>query len=217
MALKRTRKRNRKRKASGKSPLIGAHAPGATPLTADDLFGLKLPATTHGELNALEAENILDGWQWAVRSTKSRMPNMLTDTYVRELHRQMFAEVWEWAGQYRQRDTNIGVDWIQIGPRLMVALENARYWLDHETFEPEEFAIRLHHLIVQVHPFRNGNGRHSRIMADLTLVKHFMVRRLPWGGDTLGRTDPRRDGYLEAVRAADANDYGPLLAFCRSS
>lgn len=65
--------------------LIGAHALGATPLTADDVLGLKLPATTHGELNVLEAQNIVEGWRWAVRSTKSRMPNMLTDSYVREL------------------------------------------------------------------------------------------------------------------------------------
>lgn len=179
--------------------------------------GLKLPANTHGELNELEAENILAGWRWAVRSTKSRMPNMLTDTYVRELHRRMFGEVWEWAGGYRNRETNVGVDPAQFGPRLMVVLEDARFWLDSNTYPPDEFAIRLHHRVVQIHPFRNGNGRHARMMADLVLVKHFREKRLPWGGNALGRTDPRRDEYLAAVRAADAHDYAPLLAFCRSS
>ncbi len=197
--------------------LIGAHAPGATPLTADDVLGLKLPATAHGELNALEAENILHGWRWAVRSTKSRMPNMLTDTYMRELHRRMFGEVWEWAGHYRLRETSVGVDPVQIRPRLMVVLGDARYWLDSKTYPPDEFAIRLHHRIVQVHPFRNGNGRHARMIADLVLLRHHKEKRLPWGGYTLGRTDPRRDEYLVAIRAADGHDYGPLLEFCRSS
>jgi fido (protein-threonine AMPylation protein) len=84
-------------------------------------------------------------------------------------------------------------------------------------FGPEEIAIRLHHRVVQIHPFRNGNGRHSRMLADLALVKHFKAKPLPWGGNTLGRSDPRRDEYLEAVRAADLNNYKPLLAFCRSS
>ena len=197
--------------------LLGAHAPGATPLTPDDVRGLLVPATTHRDLNEFEAENILVGSRWASRSKKSRMPHMLTDSYVRELHRRMFGDVWEWAGQYRLIDTNIGIDWRQIGPRLVVGLGNAQHWLDHEMYEPEEFAIRLHHMVVQIHPFRNGNGRHSRMLADLILTKHFRAPRLPWGGAALGRTDPRRDEYLAAMTAADGDRFDPLLRFCRSS
>jgi hypothetical protein len=104
-------------KATTGGALLGAHAPGATPLTPDDLVGLRFPVTTHGELNELEAENILSGWRWALRSTKSRMPEMLTGTFLRQLHKQMLGEVWEWAGQYRLLElANIGVDPSEIAP-----------------------------------------------------------------------------------------------------
>lgn len=219
MAVKRAKRaRSKRKRASAKQPrLEGAHASGATPLSADDLVGLKLPARTHADLNELEADNILHGWQWAVRSTKSHLPDLLMDAHVRELHRRMFGQVWSWAGEYRLREVNIGVDPVQIGPRLRDVLADAQYWVEHHTFDPEELAIRLHHRVVQVHPFRNGNGRHSRMLADLLLAKHFKRSRLPWGGGTLDRSGPLRTQYLAAIRLADAHDYAPLLKFCRSA
>lgn len=224
MALKTARtkrarkKRDEKTRGAARRPrLTGAHALGATPLTADDLVGLKLPATTHGELNAIEAENILHGWRWAVRSTTSRVPNMLTDAYLRELHRRMFGEVWSWAGANRTREANVGVEPTQISARLRVVLDDAKFWVENKTYEPEELAIRLHHRVVQVHPFRNGNGRHARLLADLLLVKHFKRGRLSWGGDTLDHRGHRRDEYIAAVRSADVHDYLPLLKLCQSS
>lgn len=224
MALKTARtkrarnKRSKQRRgAAGRPRLAGAHAPGATALTTDDLVGLKLPATTHGELNALEAENILHGWRWAVRSTTSRVPNMLTEAYPRELHRRMFGEVWSWAGENRTREVNVGVDPSQISARLRVVLDDAQFWVSNGTFGPEELAIRLHHRVVQVHPFRNRNGRHARLLADLLLVKHFKRGRLPWGGDTLDHRGHRRDEYIAAVRSADTQDYLSLLKLCPSS
>lgn len=196
--------------------ITGTQAPGATELTADDLLGLKVPATTYAELNAFEAENILAGWRWATRSTKSRMPRLLTIDYLRELHRYMFGEVWEWAGENRQLEANVGVDPAIITPRLIDVLGDSSFWVINATYEPEELAIRLHHRVVQIHPFRNGNGRHARMMADLLLARHFRVRRLSWGGSALGISDPRRDDYLAALRAADAHDYGLLITFCTS-
>jgi Fic-DOC domain mobile mystery protein B len=219
MALKRAKRAGSKRKhgRSRRRGLAGAHATGATPLTADDLVGLKFPARTHGELNELEADNILHGWRWAARSTKSRLPELLSDEFARELHRKTFGQVWSWAGEYRLREVNIGVDPAQIATRLRVVLQDAQYWVEHQTFNPEELAIRLHHRVVQVHPFRNGNGRHCRMLADLLLVKHFKQPRLPWGGDALGRGGPLRAEYLAAIRRADAHDYAPLIEFCRTS
>lgn len=218
MALKHAKRSGPiKRRVHRRANLAGAHATGATPLSPDDLVGLKLPVRTQGELNELEADNILHGWRWAVRSTKSRVPMLLSDAYARELHRHMFGQVWAWAGDYRLGELNIGVEPAHIGPRLRIVLEDAQFWVNHQTFDPEELAIRLHHRVVQVHPFRNGNGRHARLLADLLLVKHFRRQRLPWGGDNLGRGGPLRTAYLAAVRGADAHDYAPLIALCRSS
>lgn len=60
--------------------LTGAHAPGATPLSEEDLRGLKLASvTSQGELNEAEAENILRGQEWARRSRTSTLSGMLSD------------------------------------------------------------------------------------------------------------------------------------------
>ena len=197
--------------------LTDPHAPGATPLSAEDLEGLKLPATTHGELNELEAANIRQGQEWALRARSTRMSEMLSDRYVQRLHREMYGDVWEWAGQYRHSDKNIGVAHATIRTELRTVYLNARYWIEHGTYPPGELAIRLHHRLVKVHPFPNGNGRHARMMADLLLLRHFKVQRLPWGGSKLGNPDPRRKEYIGAMRAADGHDYKALLEFCRSA
>jgi Fic-DOC domain mobile mystery protein B len=192
-------------------------APGATPLRLEDLKGLKHSVTTLAELNELEALNIVEGQEWALKARSTRIPEILTDEYVQRLHKEMFGEVWAWAGQYRVHDTNIGVPYPNIRPDLRTVYDDVRYWSEHGTYPADEVAIRLHHRLVKVHPFANGNGRHARMMADLMLLKHFKGQRLPWGGDTLGQADPRRGEYIQALHAADANHYDALLEFCRSS
>ena len=197
--------------------LTDPHAPGATPLRPEEIAGLRHPATTHAELNELEAANIVQGQEWALRARRTAMPGMLSDDYVRLLHKKMYGEVWVWAGTYRQQDTNIGVPYPTIWTTLRTIYDDARYCVEHGTYAPDELAIRLHHRLVWVHPFPNGNGRHARLMADLVLLRHFKSGRLPWGGRTLSRTDPRRAQYIAALQAADGHNYEPLLQFCRSS
>jgi Fic-DOC domain mobile mystery protein B len=197
--------------------LIGAHAAGATPLTQEDLRGLKIPSVrTHGELNEAEGVNIIRGQEWGLRSRKARMPDMLSDNFVLRLHAEMFGDVWTWAGQYRTSDTNIGVPYHRIRQDLQQTYDEARGWLEHNSYEPDEFAVRLHYRAVTVHPFRNGNGRHARMLAHLVLVRHFKAHPLPWGGNLLRGADENRRAYIDALIAADHRDIAPLLAFARS-
>ena len=193
--------------------LTDAHAPGATPLTLEQLRGLKLPLTTHGELNAAEQENILRARLWARGARSIVMPKMLARQFVEQLHGRMYGDVWQWAGTQRRVDTNIGVPFPRIGVALQELFDDARYWLEHGTYEPVEFAVRLHHRLVLVHPFPNGNGRLSRFYADLVLTRHFRRERLTWGGGELGNEDPRRSDYIAALAAADGHDYRRLLEF----
>ena len=67
-------------------------------------------------------------------------------------------------------DKNIGVVAYLITTAVHSLLDDVRYWREHRTYAPDEIAVRLHHRIVSVHPFPNGNGRHSRLMADLLVV-----------------------------------------------
>ena len=90
-----------------------------------------------------------------------RTRDVLSSEFIRKLHRKLFGEVWSWAGEYRRRDKNIGVEAHQIGVQLQRLLENARYWLEHDVYTPMDAGVRFHHRLVQIHPFANGNGRHD--------------------------------------------------------
>jgi Fic-DOC domain mobile mystery protein B len=196
--------------------LAGAHAPGATPLSDDDLQGLRIPSVkTHADLNEVEAANIIRGQEWALRTRMARLPGMLSDDFMQRLHLAMLGDVWTWAGEYRLANTNIGVPYHQIREHLRNVYADARSWLEHNAYSPEE--VRLHHRIVAVHPFRNGNGRHARMVAHIVLVRHFNRDPLPWGNSALHTPDAVRQTYINALVAADGHDIGPLLAFARSA
>ena len=76
--------------------LTGAHAPGATPLSEEDIRGLKIESiTTQGELNEAEAANIIRGQEWALRSRTASHYDMVSDEYLQRLHVEMFGDVWK--------------------------------------------------------------------------------------------------------------------------
>ncbi|BAB49289.1 mobile mystery protein B [Mesorhizobium japonicum] len=185
---------------------------GATPLDPNELAGLKhRHITTQAELDELEQANITSGLLWLSRT---RRKDILSDGFAIELHRQLFGQVWNWAGAFRTTGKNIGVDPAQIGSQLRVVLDDARYWADKGTYMPREAAVRLHHRIVFVHPFANGNGRHARILADAVLEKIYKVDPIDWtAGSDLQKMNERRAGYIAALKAADRHDITPLLAF----
>jgi Fic-DOC domain mobile mystery protein B len=186
---------------------------GSTPLNADEAEGLlQQHITTQGELNAWEQHNILKAQEWAFARNRS---NLLTEPFVRRLHKAMFDETWEWAGEYRKSDKNIGVSWYNIPERVSYTCETVSFWVAEKTFSVDETAIRLHHMLVSVHPFPNGNGRHSRLMADLLLKKEDQPL-FTWGGSYLGYETEFRKRYIDALRNADAGTIEPLLDFARS-
>ena len=128
----------------------------------------------------------------------------------------MFDKTWKWAGTFRKSDKNIGCDWSLVAVKLNQLLGNAHYWVENETFTPDELAAQFHHALVWIHPFPNGNGRHSRMMAD-ALLKQLGRKAFSWGGgENLVSANEVRARYLAALRAADRNDFTDLLAFVRS-
>lgn len=193
--------------------MINDDAPeGATPLDPDEREGLKHKhITTRAELDELEQANIQTGLQWVSRS---RQRDILSDDFLRTLHKRLFGEVWDWAGTYRQTEKNIGINPLHIGVELRTLVDDARYWAEHETYPPLEAAARFHHRMVHIHPFPNGNGRHARIAADLYLERHFGHDGIEWiHGFDLQADNERRSAYIAALRAADGGDYEPLLDF----
>jgi Fic family protein len=68
---------------------------------------------------------------------------------------------------------------------------------------------------VAIHPFPNGNGRCSRLAADL-LAQKLGQPRFTWGSANLIAIAETRRAYVAALQAADRGDIGPLMAFGRS-
>jgi Fic-DOC domain mobile mystery protein B len=190
------------------------YPPGATPLDPNEAAGL-IPShiATHGQLNEWELVNILEGERWAF---SRRHRNLLSIEFVRRLHKRVFGATWRWAGTFRSTEKNIGIDPAGIQPALLDLFKDVETQLEHKSYPLDEIAARFSHRLVWIHPFANGNGRLSRTMADLLLVQQG-AERFSWGaGSNLVFEGAARQAYLDALRAADARDYGLLLAFVRS-
>jgi Fic-DOC domain mobile mystery protein B len=184
----------------------------ATPLTPDEMLDL-IPAhiAYRAEVNAAEQENIIRAQSWAL----SRRRDLLDEKFITELHRQMLGEVWRWAGELRTTERNIGVPHWEIRIELRNLLADVKVWIEYNTYPPDEIAVRFHHRLVQIHPFPNGNGRHSRLMADL-LILQLGGERFSWGRANLTDAGAVRTNYINALRDADHHDIRPLLTFARS-
>jgi Fic-DOC domain mobile mystery protein B len=193
-------------------PLFEEDDEANTPLTAEECEQL-IPAyiTLRHELNEAEQVNIGEALHWAM----SRKRDVLDQDFLSELHSRMFGDVWRWAGQYRTTPRNIGVDAYRIAMDVQQLVEDARYWVEHRTFPPDEITMRFSHRLVAIHPFPNGNGQLSRLVGDL-LARQLGQPAFSWGRTNLIDAGATRARYVHALRAANNHDIGPLLLFARS-
>lgn len=185
---------------------------GATPLEPEEIAYL-IPAhiTTHEQLNAWEQKNIISAEKWA-RVKK----DIISVHFFQALHKQMFNETWKWAGTFRHSGKNIGVDWYTIPVELKKLCDDVLYQLFNKSFSHDEIAVRLHHRLVWIHAFPNGNGRHARLVADL-LIMQFGYARFSWGiNQDLYKATSIRNQYIYALRLADQGDYSAIIVFARS-
>jgi Fic-DOC domain mobile mystery protein B len=189
---------------------------GTTPLEPEERDGLRQTWITHRrDLNEAERENILKGATWVRGQRSSKLDQLLSVEFAKTLHARMLGDVWEWAGKFRLTERNIGIEAHQIGSELAKLMADVRYWVENRTYLPDEIAVRLHHRLVAVHPFRNGNGRHARLLAD-ALVERLGNSPFTWGSGSLHDAGELRARYVAALRAADRHDLQPLVAFARA-
>ncbi|MDA0700710.1 MAG: mobile mystery protein B [bacterium] len=192
--------------------LFGASDDAATPLSPTEQAQI-VPTyiTNRAQLNEAEQLNITDADLWAFK----RERNVLSEAFLKDLHRRMFRRVWTWAGRFRTSDRNLGIEPYRIPVELRTLLDDVKTWVEHGTYPPDEIALRFHHRLVFIHPFPNGNGRHARLAADLLAVK-LGQKRFSWGSTNLVEPAGARTAYIAALRAADGHVIEPLLAFARS-
>lgn len=96
------------------------------------------------------------------------LSSILTNNFVRALHRDMYEQVWKWAGAYRWRITNIGVDPAYIQTELRQSLDTILYrWTHTNDWTAAQLGIAVHAEVARIHPFPDGNGRSTRVLADI--------------------------------------------------
>ena len=185
-----------------------------TPLSEEEKQGL-IPTwiTLRSELNEVERSGIINAEKWVFAKTQK---NILTEDFIKNLHKKMFEDVWTWAGKFRTTERNIGVEPFQIPVKLRMLLDDTKFWIENKTYLPDEIAVRFHHRLVWIHPFPNGNGRHSRLMTDV-LLKRLGQSRFSWGAGSLIGVSTLRAKYIQALKAADNGQYSLLLDFVRIS
>ncbi len=188
---------------------------GQTPLNDEEIEGLKiLSISTRGELDEFEQLNIEKAIEWTMR-LKIKPEQLFSEKFVLDLHKKMYNDVWKWAGHFRKSEKNIGVKSYKIGTELKQLLDDALYWHNNKTYPDEEVAIRFKHRLVSIHCFSNGNGRHSRLMADLIMTKLYNENYFSWGGSNLIKASETREQYIKSLREADNYKYESLIAFAK--
>ncbi len=190
--------------------MIAPGPAGATPIDPDEARAL-IPAhvTTQAELNEWEHANIVEGERWAFGR---RRKDLLTESFLKRLHEKMFGDTRRWAGEWRATEKNIGIAPERIPEAVRQLLLDVGTQVEARSYPIREVAARLHHRLVSIHPFPNGNGRVARTYADLLLHK-YGEERFRWGDSNLVEAGEARDQYLRALRAADRRDYEPLFRF----
>jgi Fic-DOC domain mobile mystery protein B len=193
---------------------------GATPIEPDHAEFL-LPQhrglTTLSELAEVEAENIINGSLW-LEDQKVAVEELLTQEFLRELHRQMFCDVWMWAGKLRTRETNMGADPLQIPVQWEQILGNTLWQFENEGLDRVEAGVRFHRQMLHVHCFTNGNGRHARLATNkLAETAGLGPNLYTWGQRTAHSVEDARADYVDALAHADnTDDYGPLVSLATS-
>jgi Fic-DOC domain mobile mystery protein B len=189
---------------------------GQTELDEDEKDGLLIKSITiREELNEFEQQNIEKAIQWTF-GRKLKKEQLLSEKFIKELHKKMYGDVWKWAGEFRKSEKNIGVKSYLITTELRILLDDCLFWIDNNVYQQEEIAVRFKHRLVSIHCFANGNGRHSRLIADLIMEKLFVGSFFSWGGNNLVNQTDSRLNYIMAIKLADANKIESLIEFAKS-
>jgi Fic-DOC domain mobile mystery protein B len=179
----------------------------------DDVSGLKLDTSkqyTMDEIYFYEAKNITQATLKYLSLVPDKKLAPFTHAWFLLLHQEMFGDVWEWAGKLRQVELSIGVKAYLVSTQMKKLVDDLAYWEENKSFDVIETASRIHHRAVQIHPFLNGNGRWSRMLANIYL-KQNGLQPTKWNENLLSKTNLHRDDYIKALKKADDGDYSDLI------
>lgn len=196
--------------------IILKYIKGQTPINEEEKEGLLIKTITlQKELDEFEQLNIEKAVEWIIQANLNQ-DKILSEKFIKNLHKKMYDDVWKWAGAFRKSEKNIGIKWTQIGIELKNLIDDTKYWIKNKTYPPKEIAIRFKHRIVQIHCFPNGNGRHSRMMADIIIESIFKKEIFTWNKSNMTKADETRKKYIKTLREADKGNIKSLIEFAEN-
>ena len=183
------------------------------------------------ELQKREAIGVIRASRFVRRFAKSHKP--ITAAVICDIHREIFKDAWpEIAGVFRHENITI-TDSGHLPPHfskvpLLINEASKRinaytnelkyaegYILDFNDMSKERFAeiskvlnfaAYVHHIVTYIHPFRDGNGRASRLAGNLVLERYGLV------GISIRIEKENKNRYRNALAQIDKHeDYEPLL------
>ncbi|MGC9452730.1 MAG: Fic/DOC family protein [Oceanipulchritudo sp.] len=193
--------------------LEGEFEPGSHGKVLRNKLGIRtIPEMDQAEYNALEdaQERYLD-----VVTDKT----VFTAQFIRDMHRDWMGGIYEWAGSYRTVEMSKGgftwppasrvetnMDRFEatiLAPRTPMRKSSARGAV-------EDLAI-IHAELLLIHPFREGNGRLARWLAELMCLQSGLP--LPDFGFDVPGNEAVHARYLRAVTQGYEQDYRALADF----
>ena len=174
----------------------------------------KLGVSDVEEMNDLELDLLRQLHENILGSVEA--DQTITGADICKWHRRWLGNVYVWAGRYRT--VNLGKGGFQFAasgqiPRLMDHLDK-EVLATHtpcagmsEIRLTEALAI-VHVELLLIHPFREGNGRLSRLLASV------MAMQAGWPLPDYALWDSCRTDYIAAVQAG-MSDYGPMKDLVR--
>ncbi len=141
-----------------------------------------------------------------VLSGERDLENLLSDYFVRELHKKMYSDIWTWAGVYRHRELSIGIDPWLISVELRNSLNSILFRLQNtDDWSPRETGIAVHAEVVRIHPFADGNGRSTRLLADLVYFASQVVSTSDSEELSIYDWDVDKNLYISLLRRYDGS------------
>ena len=156
----------------------------------------------------LEAKNHEDALKYLFELIDSKNKVKISNSLIRELHQLVVKDTESRiAGTYRK--TNVAILGSSHKPvagfRVQEEMDQFIQWCSRSEskFHSIDFAARLHHMFVHIHPFEEGNGRTGRLLMNLFLMRKGFPIAIILKSD--------RAKYYKALERADKGDFSPLI------
>lgn len=158
----------------------------------------------------LEAKNHYEALEYLTDLVAHDKKHTISEVLIRHLHQMVIQEIdKEWAGRYRDRNVIIGgakhtpPEAVEIPAQMHDLIS----WLrsNKNKLHPIELAALLHHKLVYIHPFFDGNGRTARLAMNVLLMQAGYPLVIVLKND--------RKKYYRVLSKADEGDYIPLIRF----